>query len=85
MDWTLGGPKSPKSVAQIEEGGAGDDEEIAIPRVYEDLENFDVIKAIFEKLLVEYNEHPANKGSKMRLVFFEDALEHFAYDLVGEV
>ena len=34
-----------------EEEGEGDKEEIAVPRVYEDLENFEVIKTIFEKLL----------------------------------
>ena len=70
----------PKEEVDDEEGEEGaeaaEEEEIALPRVYEDLENFDLIKSIFEKLLNEYNEHPSNKGSKMRLVFFEDALEH---------
>ena len=65
----------PKDVDEDEEEGE-EKEEVVVPRIYEDLESFENIKTIFEKLLVEYNEQPSNKGSKMRLVFFEDALEH---------
>ena len=66
------------------EGGAGaggdadeedGDADIA-PRIYEDLQDYALVKPIFEKLLEQYNDHPSNRGQQMRLVFFEDALEH---------
>ncbi|KAK5620023.1 Dynein heavy chain 10, axonemal [Crenichthys baileyi] len=42
------------------------------PRVYEDIQDYDSSKAMFELILEEYNE---NK-SRMNLVLFDDALEH---------
>ena len=41
-------------------------------RVYEDLGDFSIIKTLFEEILVDYNK----RMKPMRLVFFEDALEH---------
>uniref|UniRef100_A0A3Q2PNV9 Dynein axonemal heavy chain 10 n=1 Tax=Fundulus heteroclitus TaxID=8078 RepID=A0A3Q2PNV9_FUNHE len=42
------------------------------PRVYEDIQDYDSSKAMFELILEEYNE---NK-TRMNLVLFDDALEH---------
>ncbi|CAL8343019.1 unnamed protein product [Lota lota] len=42
------------------------------PRVYEDIQDYDAAKALFQEILEEYNE---NK-SRMNLVLFDDALEH---------
>ncbi|XP_042277329.1 dynein axonemal heavy chain 10 isoform X2 [Thunnus maccoyii] len=42
------------------------------PRVYEDIQDYDASKALFQEILEEYNE---NK-SRMNLVLFDDALEH---------
>ncbi|XP_033947329.1 dynein axonemal heavy chain 10 [Pseudochaenichthys georgianus] len=42
------------------------------PRVYEDIQDYDASKALFQEILEEYNE---NK-SRMNLVLFVDALEH---------
>ncbi|XP_035641685.1 dynein axonemal heavy chain 10 [Oncorhynchus keta] len=42
------------------------------PRVYEDIQDYDASKALFQEILEEYNE---NK-TKMKLVLFDDALEH---------
>ncbi|XP_031712248.1 dynein heavy chain 10, axonemal [Anarrhichthys ocellatus] len=42
------------------------------PRVYEDIQDYDVSKALFQEILEEYNE---NK-SGMNLVLFDDVLEH---------
>uniref|UniRef100_UPI0037E7F8F2 dynein axonemal heavy chain 10 n=1 Tax=Semicossyphus pulcher TaxID=241346 RepID=UPI0037E7F8F2 len=42
------------------------------PRVYEDMQDYDASKALFQEILEEYNE---NK-SRMNLVLFDDALEH---------
>ncbi|KAL6114194.1 dnah10 [Pungitius sinensis] len=42
------------------------------PRVYEDIQDYDASKALFQEILEEYNE---NK-SKMNLVLFDDALDH---------
>ncbi|XP_076006843.1 dynein axonemal heavy chain 10 [Genypterus blacodes] len=42
------------------------------PRVYEDIQDYDASKALFQEILEEYNE---NK-SGMNLVLFDDALEH---------
>ncbi|KAG8456021.1 hypothetical protein GDO86_001999 [Hymenochirus boettgeri] len=42
------------------------------PRVYEDIQDYDAAKALFQEILEEYNE---NK-TKMNLVLFDDALEH---------
>ncbi|XP_066546047.1 dynein axonemal heavy chain 10 [Amia ocellicauda] len=44
----------------------------AEPRVYEDIQDYDAAKALFQEILEEYNE---NK-SRMNLVLFDDALEH---------
>nr|XP_026696380.1 dynein heavy chain 10, axonemal isoform X1 [Ciona intestinalis]XP_026696381.1 dynein heavy chain 10, axonemal isoform X2 [Ciona intestinalis] len=42
------------------------------PRLYEDVQDFDAAKALFQEILEEYNEdHTA-----MNLVLFEDALDH---------
>ncbi|XP_054466216.1 dynein axonemal heavy chain 10 [Anoplopoma fimbria] len=41
-------------------------------RVYEDIQDYDASKALFQEILEEYNE---NK-SRMNLVLFDDALEH---------
>ncbi|KAM9858629.1 dynein axonemal heavy chain 10 [Aulostomus maculatus] len=41
-------------------------------RVYEDMQDYDASKALFQEILEEYNE---NK-SRMNLVLFDDALEH---------
>ncbi|CAL8247788.1 unnamed protein product [Merluccius merluccius] len=42
------------------------------PRVYEDIQDYDAAKALFQEILEEYNE----TKSKMNLVLFDDALEH---------
>ncbi|XP_061907302.1 dynein axonemal heavy chain 10-like isoform X2 [Entelurus aequoreus] len=42
------------------------------PRVYEDLQDFDTSKALFQEILEEYND----RKSRMNLVLFDDALEH---------
>uniref|UniRef100_A0A3Q1G9E8 Dynein axonemal heavy chain 10 n=1 Tax=Acanthochromis polyacanthus TaxID=80966 RepID=A0A3Q1G9E8_9TELE len=42
------------------------------PRVYDDIQDYDAAKALFQEILEEYNE---NK-SRMNLVLFDDALEH---------
>ncbi|XP_063753564.1 dynein axonemal heavy chain 10 [Eleginops maclovinus] len=42
------------------------------PRAYEDIQDYDVSKALFQEILEEYNE---NK-SRMNLVLFVDALDH---------
>ncbi|XP_030074215.1 dynein axonemal heavy chain 10 [Microcaecilia unicolor] len=42
------------------------------PRVYEDIQDYDAAKALFQEILEEYNEARA----KMNLVLFDDALEH---------
>ncbi|XP_066511362.1 dynein axonemal heavy chain 10-like isoform X1 [Hoplias malabaricus] len=42
------------------------------PRVYEDVQDFDACKALFQEILEAYNE---NK-TRMNLVLFEDALDH---------
>jgi dynein heavy chain len=47
----------------------GNDHEV---RVYEDVETYDNIKPVFEAQLDEYNL----KNKKMKLVMFDDALEH---------
>ncbi|XP_067084612.1 dynein axonemal heavy chain 10 [Osmerus mordax] len=44
----------------------------AEPRVYEDIQDYDAAKALFQEILEEYNE---NKTC-MNLVLFDDALEH---------
>eukprot|EP00118_Oscarella_pearsei_P005341 m.24505 g.24505 ORF g.24505 m.24505 type:complete len:2538 (+) comp28630_c0_seq1:2-7615(+) len=43
-----------------------------LPRVYEDLQDYEATKAIFEEVLEEYNEHQ----SRLNLVLFDDALDH---------
>uniref|UniRef100_H2ZL82 Uncharacterized protein n=1 Tax=Ciona savignyi TaxID=51511 RepID=H2ZL82_CIOSA len=48
------------------------DEPESEPRLYEDVQDFDAAKALFQEILEEYNEdHTA-----MNLVLFEDALDH---------
>ncbi|XP_025020180.1 dynein heavy chain 10, axonemal, partial [Python bivittatus] len=42
------------------------------PRVYEDVQDYDAVKALFQEILEEYNEI----NTKMNLVLFDDALEH---------
>ncbi|XP_063171723.1 dynein axonemal heavy chain 10 [Candoia aspera] len=42
------------------------------PRVYEDVQDYDAAKALFQEILEEYNEI----NTKMNLVLFDDALEH---------
>ncbi|XP_063271579.1 dynein axonemal heavy chain 10 [Prinia subflava] len=44
----------------------------AEPRVYEDIQDYDVAKALFKEILDDYNEYHI----KMNLVLFDDALEH---------
>nr|XP_015221526.1 PREDICTED: dynein heavy chain 10, axonemal [Lepisosteus oculatus] len=44
----------------------------AEPRVYEDIQDYDASKALFQEILEEYNETRA----RMKLVLFDDALEH---------
>ncbi|XP_019718448.1 dynein heavy chain 10, axonemal-like [Hippocampus comes] len=42
------------------------------PRVYEDLQDYEASKALFQEILEEYND----RMSRMNLVLFDDALEH---------
>ncbi|XP_069071115.1 dynein axonemal heavy chain 10 [Pleurodeles waltl] len=42
------------------------------PRVYEDIQDYEAAKALFQEILEEYNE----SKTKMNLVLFDDALEH---------
>ncbi|XP_078277210.1 LOW QUALITY PROTEIN: dynein axonemal heavy chain 10 [Rhinoraja longicauda] len=42
------------------------------PRVYEDLQDYEAAKALFQEILEEYNETKTH----MRLVLFDDAVEH---------
>nr|XP_039267660.1 dynein heavy chain 10, axonemal-like [Styela clava] len=42
------------------------------PRLYEDVQDFDAAKALFQEILEEYNE----SHTPMNLVLFEDALDH---------
>ncbi|XP_069353306.1 dynein axonemal heavy chain 10 isoform X2 [Eulemur rufifrons] len=42
------------------------------PRVYEDIQDYEAAKALFQEILEEYNE----SNAKMNLVLFDDALEH---------
>ncbi|XP_039416979.1 dynein heavy chain 10, axonemal isoform X2 [Corvus cornix cornix] len=44
----------------------------AEPRIYEDIQDYDVAKALFQEILEDYNEFHI----KMHLVLFDDALEH---------
>ncbi|KAG5280454.1 hypothetical protein AALO_G00060150 [Alosa alosa] len=44
----------------------------AEPRVYEDIQDYDASKALFQEILEEYNECK----TRMNLVLFDDALEH---------
>ncbi|NXX13493.1 DYH10 protein, partial [Podargus strigoides] len=45
------------------------------PRIYEDIQDYDAAKALFQEILEEYNE----VNSKMNLVLFDDALEHLIH------
>jgi dynein heavy chain len=42
------------------------------PRLYEDIQDFEAAKALFQEILEEYNE----KHTPMNLVLFDDALDH---------
>ncbi|XP_013358995.1 PREDICTED: dynein heavy chain 10, axonemal isoform X2 [Chinchilla lanigera] len=42
------------------------------PRVYEDIQDYEAAKALFQEILEEYNE----TNTPMNLVLFDDALEH---------
>ncbi|KAH9514997.1 Dynein heavy chain 10, axonemal [Bulinus truncatus] len=42
------------------------------PRIYEDLQDYEACKALFHEIMEDYNE----VKSSMRLVLFDDALEH---------
>ncbi|XP_043835576.1 dynein axonemal heavy chain 10 [Dromiciops gliroides] len=42
------------------------------PRIYEDIQDYEAAKALFQEILEEYNE----ANTKMNLVLFDDALEH---------
>ncbi|XP_069475795.1 dynein axonemal heavy chain 10 [Ambystoma mexicanum] len=42
------------------------------PRIYEDIQDYEAAKALFQEILEEYNE----SKTKMNLVLFDDALEH---------
>ncbi|XP_028911199.1 dynein heavy chain 10, axonemal isoform X3 [Ornithorhynchus anatinus] len=42
------------------------------PRIYEDIQDYEAAKALFQEILEEYNE----TNTKMHLVLFDDALEH---------
>ncbi|KAL2092820.1 hypothetical protein ACEWY4_012618 [Coilia grayii] len=44
----------------------------AEPRIYEDIQDYDASKALFQEILEEYNENKTH----MNLVLFDDALEH---------
>ncbi|XP_071880489.1 dynein axonemal heavy chain 10 isoform X1 [Anas platyrhynchos] len=45
------------------------------PRIYEDIQDYDAAKALFQEILEEYNE----VNIKMNLVLFDDALEHLIH------
>ncbi|XP_064322361.1 dynein axonemal heavy chain 10 [Phalacrocorax carbo] len=45
------------------------------PRIYEDVQDYDAAKALFQEILEEYNE----VNIKMNLVLFDDALEHLIH------
>ena len=42
------------------------------PRIYEDIQDYEAAKALFQEIVEEYNEHK----SPIDLVLFDDALEH---------
>ncbi|XP_038008579.1 dynein heavy chain 10, axonemal [Motacilla alba alba] len=44
----------------------------AEPRIYEDIQDYELAKALFKEILDDYNEYHI----KMNLVLFDDALEH---------
>ncbi|XP_009868408.1 PREDICTED: dynein heavy chain 10, axonemal, partial [Apaloderma vittatum] len=45
------------------------------PRIYEDIQDYDAAKAVFQEIFEEYNE----VNTKMNLVLFDDALEHLIH------
>ncbi|GAB0196984.1 dynein axonemal heavy chain 10 [Grus japonensis] len=45
------------------------------PRIYEDIQDYDAAKALFQEILEDYNE----VNIKMNLVLFDDALEHLIH------
>ncbi|XP_051490092.1 dynein axonemal heavy chain 10 [Apus apus] len=45
------------------------------PRLYEDIQDYEAAKAVFQEILEEYNE----VNIKMNLVLFDDALEHLIH------
>ncbi|KAF0291565.1 Dynein heavy chain 10, axonemal [Amphibalanus amphitrite] len=44
-----------------------------VPRLYEDMQDYDASKALFQEIMEEYNERGNNK---LQLVLFDDALQH---------
>ncbi|XP_036777654.2 dynein axonemal heavy chain 10 [Manis pentadactyla] len=44
-------------------------------RIYEDIQDYEAAKALFQEILEEYNE----SNTKMNLVLFDDALEHLTH------
>jgi dynein heavy chain, axonemal len=46
--------------------------ELGEPRIYEDMQDYEASKAIFDQILQEYNE----TNTPMNLVLFDDAIEH---------
>ncbi|XP_037090995.1 dynein heavy chain 10, axonemal-like [Pollicipes pollicipes] len=44
-----------------------------VPRLYEDMQDYDASKALFQEIMEEYNESGNNK---LQLVLFDDALQH---------
>lgn len=46
--------------------------DVGEPRIYEDMQDYDAAKALFEQILQEYNE----QNTPMNLVLFDDAVEH---------
>jgi dynein heavy chain, axonemal len=46
--------------------------DVGEPRIYEDMQDYDASKALFDQILQEYNE----TNTPMNLVLFDDAVEH---------
>ncbi|BFZ18283.1 hypothetical protein BsWGS_21321 [Bradybaena similaris] len=55
-------------------GGAAPDEEVEVPKVYEMVEDYEVLRARLQVFMRDYNEQV--RGSKLDLVFFKDAMIH---------
>ncbi|KAH9487618.1 Dynein heavy chain 8, axonemal, partial [Bulinus truncatus] len=68
-----------EEVAVDDEGGGapgqtGDEEVIEVPKIYEMVEDYDVLKNRLKAYLKDYNEQI--RGSHLDLVFFKDAMIH---------